>query len=568
MAAPITWQNVAAPQVADISRPLYFAQNAITSGMNAFSDALKQYESGQRDIWKRQDADATQSVLDRIYQAGSVEEFNRLNASGAFNETTAANGARIDRAAVNAVRDPRLGLLQNRELERARYTDSLRQQADAPVLADSLAALANRDFTSAFSNMDRLSPQGRAILADNIDKARQDDITRNRAGTKAADDLLTSASARQYQTSQAATQSRNADTNASLAALRERDTDLKALDSARSLIEEAIGKNSLAQKGVIGAEAGMKAFTDSLKARVEDKGTLQALSGIVGAALKSDPNFRNLPTDVVESIAMSHVKNVGTGLTSALVDPRTSTMVERVKNDFRAALDANSDRIAKEQTDQEVRANLIQQYRLNYDQLQRRVFPDLAARLDAGIARRKGQGSGAPDPQFPDGGNEFKDSNGVSRNPADMLGSNEDSVGEPFSNPSAASTARPSTGYNPGRVPASGKTPSFMATGQSNDKFNTPEMALRASIEQELMGLGRIQKFSPDVATFLAAQRELEQAEGQSSRNAFVSRDTQAARDRMYSGPRNLFDAAEAAGQGRDKRIAELEKQLKDLVKK
>jgi hypothetical protein len=191
MATPITWQNVTAPQAADISRPLYFAQNAITSGLGAFGDALKQYEAGQRDIWKRQDADATQSVLDRIYQAGSVEEFNRLNASGAFNETTGPNGARIDRAAVNALRDPRLGLLQNRELERARYNDSLRQQADAPMLADSLAALSNGDFTGAFRNMERLSPQGRALLASNIDKARKDDADRGRVSTEATDRLVT-----------------------------------------------------------------------------------------------------------------------------------------------------------------------------------------------------------------------------------------------------------------------------------------------------------------------------------------------------------------------------------------
>lgn len=184
MATPITWQNVAAQQPADVSRPLYLAQNAITSGLTAFGDALKNYEAGQRDVWKRQDADATQAVLDQIYRAGSVEEFNRMNAAGAFDQTRGPNDARIDRSAVNALRDTRPGVLQNRELQQLQYRDSLRQNEDAPVLAEGMASLANRDFSGAFSLMERLSPQGRALLASNIDKARQEDVTRNRDALK------------------------------------------------------------------------------------------------------------------------------------------------------------------------------------------------------------------------------------------------------------------------------------------------------------------------------------------------------------------------------------------------
>lgn len=131
MAGPITWRTVNGPSLAEASRPLEGAQRALSTAFTGLDGALKQWDAGQKDIWKQQDAAATQDALGQIYRAKTVEEFNALQNSGALDQATAANGAVIDRAAVNALRDGRVSTLQNRDVQAITYRDTMLDDAQA-----------------------------------------------------------------------------------------------------------------------------------------------------------------------------------------------------------------------------------------------------------------------------------------------------------------------------------------------------------------------------------------------------------------------------------------------------
>jgi hypothetical protein len=131
MSGPITWRTVNGPSLAEASRPLEAAQRAFDNTFTGLGDALKQWDAGQKDIWKQQDAAATQDVLSQIYRAKTIDEFNALRNSGALDQATAANGAVIDRAAVNALADGRTSILQNRDVQGITYKNTMLDDAQA-----------------------------------------------------------------------------------------------------------------------------------------------------------------------------------------------------------------------------------------------------------------------------------------------------------------------------------------------------------------------------------------------------------------------------------------------------
>jgi hypothetical protein len=145
--AAITWRNVDGPSLADAARPLAYARDTFTGGLDALGNAIKGYEAGQERMFKKQDDAATQDILGQIYQAGSVADFNRLNTSGALDQAVAANGARIDRAAVNALRDGRVGVLQGREKQGWEFQDATTDRAQLPVVQEilTLASAGQKD---------------------------------------------------------------------------------------------------------------------------------------------------------------------------------------------------------------------------------------------------------------------------------------------------------------------------------------------------------------------------------------------------------------------------------------
>ena len=181
MATPITWQNVNAPSQSDALRGMALAQQGITGGFDKLGEALKSYETGQQATWKKQDDAATQDVLGRIYSAQDLGAFNALSQSGALDQATAANGARIDRAAVNALRDGRTATLQQRGTADMAYNDAMTNATQAPIVRE-IQALMIKDPKAAQARLDANPDLLKVFeLAQGIDRQSNELTVRKRA---------------------------------------------------------------------------------------------------------------------------------------------------------------------------------------------------------------------------------------------------------------------------------------------------------------------------------------------------------------------------------------------------
>jgi hypothetical protein len=184
MGTPITWQNIAAPSFADASRAMALAQQSITGAFDGLKTAVTDNEAFNKELWKRQDQEATQDALGKIYQAQSLDQFNALNQSGVLDQATAANGARIDRAAVNALRDGRVGTLQQREKQGWEFANAALDQKEAPVVDQVKGLLAQGDLVGAKPLIAGLSARGQANMLGALDARERLLIERARGDTE------------------------------------------------------------------------------------------------------------------------------------------------------------------------------------------------------------------------------------------------------------------------------------------------------------------------------------------------------------------------------------------------
>ena len=224
MGTPITWQNINAPSFADASRAMALAQQSITGAFDGLKTAVTDNEAFNKELWKRQDQEATQDALGKIYQAQSVDQFNALNQSGALDQATAANGARIDRAAINALRDGRVATLQNRDTQAITYRNAMLDDVQANdvrrintlALTDPKAASAelakNPDLRKSFEIAKNIDTQANTLEERQRAKDRfgfdqneeaQKALLRPFAVKKAEDDLLNGPAQRAAQAAQA-----------------------------------------------------------------------------------------------------------------------------------------------------------------------------------------------------------------------------------------------------------------------------------------------------------------------------------------------------------------------------
>lgn len=134
MAQPITWQTINAPSFGEANRLMALAQQSILGAFDNGKTALADKQAFDKELWKRQDQEATQDALGKIYQAQTVDQLNALNQSGVLDQATAANGARIDRAAINALRDGRVATLQQREKQAGEFTDWTTTREQRPIV--------------------------------------------------------------------------------------------------------------------------------------------------------------------------------------------------------------------------------------------------------------------------------------------------------------------------------------------------------------------------------------------------------------------------------------------------
>lgn len=279
MATPITWQNINAPSFGEANRLMGLAQQSILGAFESGKTALNETQAFDKELWKRQDQEATQDALSKIYQAQTADQMNALNQSGALDQAVAANGARIDRAAVNALRDGRPQLLNQRNLQDLKYGEDKLLLEQAGVTAEGLA-LAQKQDPEAFNAWIAANPQNRK-MADVLGMNRTvqqsvEDQTFQRNQDTRAGNLDTRAEA--LQPGLILAQQSNLQNDASTRALQRAQAEKFRADAARDA--EAARKAAAELKsGASAAKAIDAAYKEFVKGSALDGGTLDTEDG-------------------------------------------------------------------------------------------------------------------------------------------------------------------------------------------------------------------------------------------------------------------------------------------------
>lgn len=186
MADPITWRNVTGPAIADASRPMAFAQDALNSGFNTLGGAINKFQTGEEALWKKQDEAATQDVLAKIYAAKTVADLNALDQSGVLTNRIAPNGAEINRTDVFKLLDGREATLQNRQKAAWEFANAELDQKEAPVVNQVKGLIAQGKLAEAEPLINSLSARNGAAMFESLDKRQQEEIMRARGNMEFA----------------------------------------------------------------------------------------------------------------------------------------------------------------------------------------------------------------------------------------------------------------------------------------------------------------------------------------------------------------------------------------------
>ncbi len=148
MAAPITWRNVNAPSNA--------AANALlSSGTSDIRDSLRSAQDLSRGVDQNNLANAanqrkvdTETVLGRIGQLGSMEEYDAAVAAGTFAPDAFAD-RNVDRTAIREALSSQDNTIRTEATDTFNYDNTLRRQSEEPIEAQINSMIASGDVAGA-----------------------------------------------------------------------------------------------------------------------------------------------------------------------------------------------------------------------------------------------------------------------------------------------------------------------------------------------------------------------------------------------------------------------------------
>ena len=284
---PITWRNVAGPSLAEAARPLAYAQNAFASGFDSVSQALKDFHDQQKEGWKQQDADATAAERRLLLTTKTPEDFAALQASGQMGQTVAANGARLDRAALDTLADNRPAILQDRVMADQKYGHAQLLEKELPAITTARAAMLKKDWKTVDDVMATLSPENAALVAKERDTVSRDFDMRKMHDDKFAQDIKQS----NAQIANWATDNK----------LRRDDFNLRSQEHLEKRLASLVEQRSKIGTTVNSAD-GQQAISAHIKAMPisdADKARLTASAG----TLSNDKEFSNIsPAAVMQAL--------------------------------------------------------------------------------------------------------------------------------------------------------------------------------------------------------------------------------------------------------------------------
>lgn len=160
--AAITWRNIEAPSIGEVSRAMSVANQTINSGFDSFGNVLKKQEATDQGNWNQVKENNTQDFLNKLYSAQGADGFKALQDSGELDRMIAANGAQIDRAAARSAMDTRLGTLQQRDLDTINYGNKVLDNQQAPIM-ESLKVAAQKGDQKGFDAIVAANPNLRHL---------------------------------------------------------------------------------------------------------------------------------------------------------------------------------------------------------------------------------------------------------------------------------------------------------------------------------------------------------------------------------------------------------------------
>ena len=144
MAAPITWQTINGPSLAQAAVPMESAAKLILGGIDRAGSTLTGYNNQQQAIEDRGAEAQVQSFLERLQRVQSPDEVAALQASGELDALRAGLRPQ-DLAKVRGAEDARISSLMQQTTAKNTFDDTLAKRAAEPILEQFRLAGLNGD---------------------------------------------------------------------------------------------------------------------------------------------------------------------------------------------------------------------------------------------------------------------------------------------------------------------------------------------------------------------------------------------------------------------------------------
>lgn len=384
MSNQITWQNINAPSNDSAMRGFASAGDNFNRAFDSLGGILKGAEVAQQYRVDQADEAKVLAFKEAMSKARTPDEVATLQGQW---DTMRSDMTNKGRTAVLGAEDARTAALQQQITTRNTFNDAQALNDNRTVIDQYKALQAQGKGAEAEAliapYMDKIPGFGdiasKAIVSNQGTQKFKEDLLNS--GVKRGTDVSNAAAT----TSNAAANTLQAQTGVANSITNARQVDASLLERAAAIRATTAEKLGNANKNTIGSTEGFNAVMDRVGKSV-DKDLLPKVTQYTADALSQNPEFRNLPVDVVESIVLKHANTIG-----SLYNPLKWGSASDITKDLTAAL---KDPVVQKQMDSGMaaRQNLttqLNQQSLIADEAQRRVFPELQTRVDAAMAAQQ-----------------------------------------------------------------------------------------------------------------------------------------------------------------------------------
>ena len=164
----ITWRNLTGNATAGVAPLLSGAQHALTGGLDALGQSLKDYQTGQQNAWEKTKALNTDAVLNGLAGYQSPEALQADMASGKLQKQILQYGDAIDASKVRNAPLEQLRALQQQAQANNEYQDAATQRQQRPIADQAGQLIAQGNFQGAQQLLNQHELLGESKLWDQL----------------------------------------------------------------------------------------------------------------------------------------------------------------------------------------------------------------------------------------------------------------------------------------------------------------------------------------------------------------------------------------------------------------